>query len=97
MAIDKDVVKYIAKLARLELSNKEIDYFTSQLGHILDYIGQLKDVDTSKIEPTSHVVSIKNIFHEDIAGPSLSRDLVLRGAPAAEGGLFKVPRIIEGS
>ena len=77
--------------------DKEIKYFTGQLGKILDYIDQLKKVKTSDVEPTSHVLSIKNIFHKDIVKPSLEKDAVLKNAPSVEGGLFKVPRIIEES
>ena len=95
MAINKDDVKHIAKLARLELSDKEINYFAAQLGQILEYIDQLKEVDTSNVEPTSHVLSMQNIFHEDIVKPSLKQEAVLKNAPAVEGELFKVPRIIK--
>jgi len=97
MAITKGDVTHIARLARLELNAEEIEYFTDQLGGILDYIGQLKEVDTSKVEPTSHAFSARNIFREDIVKPSLDRDPVLKNAPVADGELFKVPRIIEES
>ena len=95
MAIKKEDVKYIARLARLKLDDKELDYFAGQLGRIVDYIGQLKEIDTSKVEPTSHVLSIQNVFREDKIKPSLKKGAVLANAPATEEGLFKVPRIIE--
>jgi len=97
MPIGKDDVKHIAKLARLKLSGEEINYFTGQLSRIIDYIGQLKEVDTSSVEPITHVLSLKNVFREDITKASLKKEAVLRNAPAKEEGLFKVPRIIEGS
>lgn len=95
MSIKKEDVKYIARLARLELKEKEIDYFAGQLSSIIDYIGQLKEVDTSGAEPTSHVLSVQNVFRKDIVKPSLKKEDVLKNAPSKEDGLFKVPRIIE--
>lgn len=95
MSIKKEDVKHIARLARLKLKDKEIDYFASQLANIIDYIDQLKEVDTSDVEPTSHVLFIQNVFRKDIVGPSLKRDDVLKNAPSKEKELFKVPRIIK--
>ena len=95
MAITKNDVKHIATLARLKLGDKELDYFAEQLRGILDYIGQLKEVDTKDTEPTSHALPIQNVFREDKIKPSLKQNDVLKGAPAEEGGFFKVPRIIE--
>lgn len=94
MPIKKEDVKYIARLARLKLKDKEINYFAGQLGNIIDYIDQLKEVDTSSVEPTSHVLSIQNVFRKDVIKPSLKKDNVLKNAPSKEEGLFKVPRII---
>lgn len=97
MSIKREDVKHIARLARLKLNDKEIDYFASQLDKVIDYIGQLKEVDTSDVEPTSHVHSIRNVFRKDIVKPSLKKEDVLKNAPSKEEGLFKVPRIIEES
>lgn len=95
MSIKKEDVKHVAKLARLKLSDKEIDYFASQLGKIVDYIDQLKEVDTSNVDPTSHVLFIQNVFRKDTVKPSLKTENVLKNTPVKEEGLFKVPRIIE--
>ena len=95
MSIKKDDVRYVAKLARLRLSDKEVDYFATQLSRIIDYIDQLKEIDTSLVEPTSHVLPIQNVFREDKVKPSLKEEAVLKNSPECEGGLFKVPRIIE--
>jgi len=97
MKIKRDNIINIARLARLELSDKELDLFAPQLALILDYIAQLKEVDTSGVEPTSHVLSIQNVFREDLIKPSLGKDDALKNAPSKEDGLFKVPRIIEES
>jgi len=97
MAIEKKTVRHIARLARLKLNDKEIEYFANQLSNIIDYIDQLKEVDVSKVEPTTHALYIQNVFRKDIAKPSLKIEDVLQNAPAKEGDFFKVPRIIEQS
>jgi aspartyl-tRNA(Asn)/glutamyl-tRNA(Gln) amidotransferase subunit C len=65
LKIGKEEVKYIAKLARLGLSEKEIEKYQKELSAILDYIEKLKEVDVSKVEPTSHPLKIKNVMRED--------------------------------
>ena len=97
MPISKDDVKYIANLARLKLTEKETDYFTGQLSVIINYVDQLKKLDTSNIEPTTHAMPLQNVFREDIVKPSLKKEDVLLNAPEKEKDLFKVPRIIEES
>jgi len=95
MPITENDVKYIANLARLELTDKEIEYFTGQLSSIINYVDQLKELDTANIEPTTHAMPIQNVFREDAVKPSLKVEDALKNAPAKEGNLFKVPRIIE--
>ncbi len=95
MSIAKDDVKYIANLARLKLTEKETEYFTGQLSGIIDYIGQLKELDTANVEPTTHPIPMRNVFRPDTVKPSLKAEEALRNAPAKEDNLFKVPRIIE--
>ena len=97
MPISKDDVKYIASLARLELTEKETEYFTGQLSAIINYVDQLKKLDTSNVEPTTHAMPLQNVFREDVVKTSLKKEDVLRNAPAKEKDLFKVPRIIEES
>jgi len=89
-----DVV-YVAKLARLALSAEEIERLGAQLNGIIDYVSELNEVDTSAVEPTSHVLPLKNVYREDKAGPSLPVDEVLKNAPSKEDGFFKVPKVIE--
>ena len=97
MPIKKDDVRYVARLARLKLKEKEIDYFASQLSNIISYIDQLKEVDIAGVEPTSHVLHIQNVFRKDEVKSSLKAEDTLRNAPAKEGDLFKVPQIKEES
>jgi len=94
MAINKDTVKYTANLARIELSDEELQHFTGQLGRILAYVEKLNTLDVAKLEPTSHVLEMKNVYREDIVKKSLAVSDVIKNAPDKENNLFKVPKII---
>ena len=94
MAINKDTVKYTANLARIELSDKEVDHFTGQLDRNLAYVEKLSALNTANLEPTSHVLEMKNVYREDIAKKSLPASEVIKNAPSKENNLFKVPKII---
>jgi len=95
MTITKETVKYVADLARIELSEKELEDFTVQLDRILGYVHQLKTLDVSGLEPTSHVLQMKNVYRDDLVKQSLPVSEALKNAPAREGNLFKVHKIIE--
>ena len=88
-------VKRIADLARLELTADELDLFTRQLGGILTYVEQIRDLDTTGVPPTLHVLN-RPVERHDVLQPSLTRADLLGNAPDAahEAGLFKVPRVI---
>jgi len=88
-------VQRIAELARLALTDDELDLFTRQLGDILTYVEQIRALDTSGVAPTSQVLN-RPVEREDETQPTLSRADLLRNAPdaALEAGLFKVPRVI---
>ena len=94
MAIDKDTVKYVAKLSRLELEDTTLDDFTSQLDRILTYIEKLDQLDTENTTPTSHALELKNVFRKDENTQSLENQAALSNAPEQEDGHFKVPKII---
>ena len=87
-------VEYIAKLARLKFTEEEKQKFTHQLNDILNYIDQLNKIDTSNVEPLSHVVELSNVFREDVAKPGLSSGDALKNAPAKTDKFFKVPKVI---
>ena len=94
--IDGDIVRYVARLSRLSLNDEEVSLFEGQLSSILDYIEQLKEVDTEGTHPTSHVLSsMKDVFREDKLLPSLSNEEALANAPAKKDGFFKVPKVIK--
>ncbi len=95
MPISKDEVRYIAHLARLGLTEQEILHFQGQLEGILAYIDKLKTLDVEGIEPTAHVLDIKNVLRPDTRRPSLEPEKVLGMAPQREGNYYKVPRVIE--
>ena len=93
--LSRKEVLYVAELARLELSPDEVDRFTVQLNSILEYMDQLNELDTSRVEPTSHVLPLTNVLREDEVGHSLSPEEVKANAPEWDKGHFVVPKIIE--
>jgi aspartyl-tRNA(Asn)/glutamyl-tRNA(Gln) amidotransferase subunit C len=93
--IDRKEVKYIAHLARLELTAEEEEKFSRQLGEILIYVDKLKEVDTHNVRPTSHIFALKNVFREDKQKKSLPEREVLSNAPKKKRNQFQVPKIIE--
>ena len=95
MAIEIKDVEYTAKLARIDLSAEEKELFAQQLDRILEYINKLNEVDTSGVEPTTHVLPLKNVYREDKVQDSLPVDKALQNAPVKEGDFFKVPQVIE--
>jgi aspartyl-tRNA(Asn)/glutamyl-tRNA(Gln) amidotransferase subunit C len=88
-------VKYVAHLARIGLTEEEIERFTGQLTSILDYVNKLNQVSPENIEPTSHVLPLKNVFRDDKVLQSLSVEDAMKNACEKEGNFFKVPKIIE--
>jgi len=95
MEITQKEVEHVAKLARLELSEDEKVTFARQLSGILNYMDQLRTLDTTGVEPTATVLPADNIFREDEVRPSLPRDKALANAPDQAEGFFRVPRILE--
>ncbi len=95
MRISLEEVRYVAALARLELAPAEEARLTGQLNAILEYMGQLAEVDTAGVEPTSHVLPLTNVMREDEARPGLPNAAALANAPDAEQGHFAVPKILE--
>ena len=94
MKITRDEVLYVARLARLEVEEAATDKLAGQIGSILDYVDQLKQVDTAGVAPTSHALALTNAFREDAVRPHIDRDLALANAPAQEEGCFLVPKIV---
>jgi aspartyl-tRNA(Asn)/glutamyl-tRNA(Gln) amidotransferase subunit C len=94
MDISKEVVKYIAHLARIELKDQELQTLTHQLLDILAYMEKLKKLDVSNISPTSHVLTLSNVYRQDKQAPSLPVSSVLANAPKKRETSFSVPKVI---
>ena len=95
MRLSKEEVEHVAKLARLAVSEDEKEAFSRQLSEILTYVGKLNELDTSKVEPTSHVLDLSNVFRDDVVRESLPPLEALANAPDRDNNHFRVPKIIE--
>lgn len=95
MSITKSDVEHVAKLARLDLTDNEMEQFTGQLNAILKYAEQLNALNTDDVAPTSHAMPLVNVMREDVTQPSLPIEKVLLNAPDEEDGQFKVPAVLE--
>jgi aspartyl-tRNA(Asn)/glutamyl-tRNA(Gln) amidotransferase subunit C len=91
MAISRDEVLHVARLARLALTDDEVERLTAELDKILDAVGIVSELDLADVPPTSHPLDLVNVWDDDVPRPSLPLDDVLANAPAAEGGMFRVP------
>ena len=87
-------VRHVARLARLQLSDQEIDAMTAQLGAILDYFDQLKQADTTGVPPAAHALPLQNVLRPDAVTPCLSPDEALANAPQREEDYVRVPKIM---
>ncbi len=94
MAVTIKDVEHIAKLAKLEFSEDEKAKFTEQFNEILTLMEKLNELDTSEVEPLSHVIELQNVFREDAVKPSISTEEALENAPAKTDKFFKVPKVI---
>ncbi|MGB9866463.1 MAG: Asp-tRNA(Asn)/Glu-tRNA(Gln) amidotransferase subunit GatC [Bacillota bacterium] len=89
-------VRHVARLARLRFAPEEEEVFRQQLCRILEHVHRLNELDTSQVEPTFHVVPLKNVMRKDEVGSCLTREEVLSNAPDSDGVFFRVPKIKEG-
>jgi len=94
LSTEKIDVRYVAKLARLALTDDEVERFGAQLGDLLEHVDALAKLDVSHVAATAQVVESRNVEREDVVRPSLDRETVLDGAPKRQGVFFRVPRII---
>lgn len=93
-AITRDEVAHLARLARLDLREAELDHLAGQLDQILGAVARVGEVAAADIPPTSHALPLRNVMREDVVTPGLTQEEALSGAPAAEDGRFRVPRIL---
>jgi aspartyl-tRNA(Asn)/glutamyl-tRNA(Gln) amidotransferase subunit C len=94
MAITIKDVEHIAALAKLEFTDAEKEKLTGQMNKILEYMEQLNSLDTSSVEPLSHVIELNNVFRADEVKPGVSTEDALKNAPAKDEQFFKVPKVI---
>jgi aspartyl-tRNA(Asn)/glutamyl-tRNA(Gln) amidotransferase subunit C len=95
MALSRDEVAKVALLARLRLRPDELETFTDQLNSIVEFVAQLQEPDTRDVEPLAHGVEVRNVFRDDVRGPSLPRDDALANAPQRNAESFLVPAVLE--
>jgi aspartyl-tRNA(Asn)/glutamyl-tRNA(Gln) amidotransferase subunit C len=95
MSIDKETVKYVAHLARIELQPNELEKISGQLHDILGFIDKISKLDIENVAPASHILPISNVLREDIPHISLPAEKALENAPSKKGNFFSVPKIIE--
>ena len=95
MMLTPEEVAKVAILARLRLSPDELQTFTGQLNSIVDFVAQLQEPDTTNVEPLAHGVEVRNVFRDDVIGPSLPREKALANAPKRNDEGFLVPAVLE--
>src|SRR5690242_4169921 len=89
--IDREQVLHVAKLARLELTDEEVEKMADELSGILEHVERINQLDLENVDPTSHVVAIENVLRPDEPRPSWPREHILEPAPDPAGGAFRVP------
>ncbi len=95
MSLTAQEVEWVAHLARLHLTEAELETMTRQLSAIVDYVAQLKQVNTEGVEPMAHAVAVHNVFREDEAAPSLPVADALANAPQRRGDFYGVPAVLD--
>jgi aspartyl-tRNA(Asn)/glutamyl-tRNA(Gln) amidotransferase subunit C len=93
--LTRQEIAHLARLSRLAVTDEELDLFAGQLDAVLDAVAKVGQAPVDDVAPTTHAVPMTNVFRPDVVRPSLPRDVVLAGAPAAEEGRFRVPRILQ--
>ena len=93
--IDAEQVRKVAKLARLDLSESEVEEFSGQLSAILKYVEKMNELDTENVQPLAHCLDVSNVLREDVAGESLGVEKTLANAPQRDNEFFKVPKILD--
>ncbi len=93
--LSRDEVLHVARLARLHLTEEELERMRAQLDAILAYVDKLRELDVEGVEPTSHAVPLVDVMRDDTLAPCLPQEAALANAPDRDGEFFRVPRIIE--
>lgn len=93
--ISDETIEYVGILAKLDLSQEEKEAAKKDMGRMLDYIDMLNELDTSGVEPMSHVFAMNNVFREDVVTNGDDKDNMLKNAPECKDGAYKVPKTVE--
>jgi aspartyl-tRNA(Asn)/glutamyl-tRNA(Gln) amidotransferase subunit C len=88
-------IEHVVLLSRLKLTSSEKELFPGQVDSIINYMDQLNELDTASVEPTAHILPLKNVFREDNVTASLPQDNAMQNAPERDGSFYRVPKIIE--
>jgi aspartyl-tRNA(Asn)/glutamyl-tRNA(Gln) amidotransferase subunit C len=95
MSIDKETLHKVAHLARLNIKPEEEEKLQQDMGEILDWVDQLREVDTTGVAPLTHMTEETNVLREDVVEPSIDKDKVLKNAPQTDGDHFQVPKVLK--
>lgn len=95
MKITTEEVKYVANLARLNVTDEEAETLRAQMADIITFADALSEIDTAGIDPTNHAIKVENVLRSDTVKKSYDRDELLKNAPAKQAGCYTVPRIVE--
>ncbi len=96
MALSESEVRHVAMLARLALTDEQVDTLRGELNSILGHIDAIQQLDLADVEPTAHAIPVTNVTRPDVVKPCLPRELALKNAPEAEAGAFLIPQIVGG-
>ena len=95
MKISEEEVKHIAKLAKLDLNEAEVEKYAIELGQIAEFVEKLNEVDITGVKPTAHILDVKNVFRKDERTGSFNREEILKNAPSKDAGCISVPKVVE--
>lgn len=95
MSVSKEEVLHIANLSKLYVADDKLDKYTKDLSNVVDLANSLSEVDIEGINPTNHILDIKNVFRKDEMEPSYNREDILKNSPDAQGGCVSVPKVVE--
>ena len=95
MSVSKEDVKHIANLSKLNLTEEELEKYTTELSDIVNCANELASIDVDGVKPTAHILDIKNVFRKDEVQPSYDREEILKNAPSKDAGCVSVPKVVE--
>ncbi len=95
MKVTRETIQHVADLARLNITEAEMDKLTFEMEDIISYVDKLNELDTKDVRPMEHVIPIQNVLREDRVTGSFDREKLLKSAPSQENGCYKVPKVVE--